>query len=151
MPSATVPGVQLREVAVEQILDDRLLAGREHRLGNLPAGLERPAGQRDLAARARQLELEHLLAVRQHDEAALGAGDLDRRIEHQRQHFVEHAARPERAQPLEQRRHLAQLGRGGDRALLHRRRFVVDEEDDLGVAGLPQPDLVAVRRAPSRW
>ena len=52
-------GVQLREVAVEQILDDRLLAGGEDLLGNLAARLERAAGQRHLAARARQLELEH--------------------------------------------------------------------------------------------
>ena len=50
--------VQRREVAVEQILDDRLPARREHRFGNLAAGLERAARQRDLAARARQLELE---------------------------------------------------------------------------------------------
>ena len=53
-------GVQLREVAVEQVLDDGLLAGREHGLGNLAAGLEGAARQRDLAARARQLELEQL-------------------------------------------------------------------------------------------
>ena len=51
-------GVQLRQIAVEQILDDRLLAGGEHRLGNLAAGLERAPRQRDLAARPRQLELE---------------------------------------------------------------------------------------------
>ena len=85
-----------------------------------------------------------LLAVRHHDEAALGAGDLDRRIEHHRQHVVEDAAGPERAQPLEQRRHLAQLRRRGDGALFHRRRLVVHEEDDLGVARIPQLDLVAV-------
>ena len=30
-------------------------------------------------------------------------------------------------------------------ALLDRRRLVVDEEHDLGVAGLAEPDLVAVR------
>jgi hypothetical protein len=107
-------------------------------------GVEGPSGERDLAARARQLELEDFLAARHHDEATLGAGDLDRRIEHHREHFIEHAARPERAQVLEQRRQLAQLGRGGDRAFLHRRRFVVDEEENLGVAGISQLDLVAV-------
>ena len=87
-----------------------------------------------------------LLAVRQHDEAALGAGHLDRRVEHHRQHLVEDPARPERAQVLEQGRHLPQLARRRHRALLHRRRLVVDEEDDLGVAGLAEPDLIAVRQ-----
>ena len=66
------------------------------------------------------------------------------------QHVVEHAARSERAQPLEQRRHLPQLGRRRHRALLHRRRFVVDEEDDLGVAGLAEADLIAVREHRAR-
>ena len=53
---------------------------------------------------------------------------------------------PSAAQPFEQRRHLPQLRRGRDGALFHRRRLVVDEEDDLGVAGIPEPDLVAVRQ-----
>ena len=95
--------------------------------------------------RARQLELELFLAVGEHDEAALGAGDVDRRVEHEREHFVEHASRPERAQPFEQRRHLPQLGRRRNRAALDRRRFAVDEEHDLGVARLSEANLIAVR------
>ena len=88
------------------------------------------------------------VAVGEHDEAALGAGHLDGRVEHHRQHFVEHAARAERAQPFEQRRHLPQLARRRHRAPLDRRRLVVDEEDDLGVAGLAEADLIAVRQHP---
>ena len=45
----------------------------------------------------------------QHDERALGAGDLDRRVEHERQHFLQDAARSQRAEALEQRRDLAQV------------------------------------------
>src|SRR5207302_3762448 len=138
-------GVLRGEIAVEEIFDDRLLPRREHRLGNLAARLERPSRQRYLAARARQLELELLLAVGEHAEAALGAGDVDRRVEHGRGTFAEHASRPERAQPFEQRRHLSQLGRRRNRAALDRRRFAVDEEHDLGVARLSEANLIAVR------
>ena len=52
---------------------------------------------------------------------------------------------PSARSAFEQRRHLAQLGRRRDGALLDRRRLVVDEEHDLGVAGLAEPDLIAVR------
>ena len=141
-------GMQLREIAVEQVLDNGLLPGGEDGFRDLAAGLERPARQRDLAARPGELELELLLAVRHHDEAALGAGHLDGRVEHHRQHLVEHPARAEGAQVFEQRRHLPQLARRRHRALLHRRRLVVDEEDDLGVPGLPEPNLIAVRQHP---
>jgi len=55
LPDAERDGarVELREVAVEQILDDLLLAGREHLFRNLAARVERPARQRDVPARAR--------------------------------------------------------------------------------------------------
>ena len=49
---------------------------------------------------------------------------------------------------FEQGRHLAQLARRRHRAFLHRRRLVVDEEDNLGVPGLPEPNLIAVRQHP---
>ena len=72
----------------------------------MPGSVTRPL-------RARQLHLElRAVAVgarRQHDEAALGAGHVDRRVEHEREHLVEHAARAERAQAFEQRRELAQI------------------------------------------
>ena len=96
--------VQRREVAVEQVLDDRLLAGREDLLGNLAARLERPARQRDLAARPRQLELERAAPASASMMKPRSAPVTSmRRVEHERQHLVEHAARPERAQPFEQR------------------------------------------------
>ena len=105
-------GVQLREIAVEQILDDRA-AGRWRRpfsgILRLVSNV-RPDSVTLPRARA-SLNSSCSSRVGQHDEAALGAGDLDGRIEHQRQHFVEHAARSERAQPFEQRGHLPQLGR----------------------------------------
>src|SRR5207247_1457858 len=108
--------VQLREVAVEEVLDDRLLTRGEDVLRNLAAGFERLARERHLAARAGELELQ-LPLVGEHDEPALRAGDVDGRIEHEREYVFEDAPGSERAQALEQRRHLAQLGRRGDRAL----------------------------------
>jgi hypothetical protein len=143
-PERDRAGMQLREVAVEQVFDDGFLPGGEDRLGNLPAGREGLARQRQLAARPRELEFE-LPAFAQHDEAALGAGHLDGRIDDQREDIVENAARAERAQTLEQSRHVADFAHGGDRAPLLRRRVIADEEDDLRVVGLAQLDLVAVR------
>jgi hypothetical protein len=136
------PGVQLREIAVEQVFDNRLLPRGEHLLGNFPARLERPPRQRDLATRPRQLELQ-LTAMREHDEAAFGAGNLDRRIEHERQHFIQHTPRAERAQPFEQQRHLAELAGGRNRAALDRRGIGGRGEHDLGVARLSEAQAVA--------
>ena len=48
--------------------------------------------------------------------AALGAGDLERRVEHERQHVLQHAAGAERPEALEEGRDLPQVvpraGRG---------------------------------------
>ena len=95
---------------------------------------KRLPGQRDLAARARQLHLELAALVGEHDEAALGAGHLDGGVEHERQHFVEHAARAERAQALEQRWPAGGCRRprsadAGRRAPAGR---ILDQEDDVG-------------------
>ena len=98
--------------ALHQVFDNPLRAGREHALGNLAARLERAARQRDAPLRATQLELQDAFVVGEHDEAALGAGDVNRRVEHEREHLVEHPSGPERAQPFEQARHVAQLARG---------------------------------------
>ncbi len=141
-------GVLLREIAVEQVLDDGFPAGREDGLGNLPAGREGLARQRQMSARSGELEFELAGAVGEHDESALGAGDVDRRIQHQRQHVVEHATRAERAQPLEQAGHVPDLADRGDRASLLRRRVVADGEDDLGVVGLAERDAVAAGQHP---
>ena len=81
---------------------------------------------------------------RQHDEAALGARDFDGRVEHERQHFVEDAARSERAKTLEQRRHLPELHGGGCGAFLRRRRVLAHREHHLDVVRIAKADAVAV-------
>ena len=106
----------------------------------LPGSVVRPRA-------ARHLELELVGRRREHDEPALGAADLDRRIQHQRQHVVEHAAGAERAQALRAARQSAAGRRsrswwpcstgGGD---------VGEQEDHLGAAGAAEPDAVAVRQ-----
>ena len=75
-------------------------------------------GQRHAARAAGDLELQLVVGVGEHDEPALRAGDLDGRVHHEREHFVEHAARAERAQAFEQRRHLAEVADGGRRVLV---------------------------------
>ena len=97
-PERDGAGVQLREIAVQQIFHDRLLTRREYLLWDLLARLERAARERHFPACACQLELQPA-AVRQHDEAALGTGDFDRRVEHERQNFVEHPAHPSARSP----------------------------------------------------
>ena len=110
-----------------------------------------PPGQRDAAAAARQLELELVGRRRQHDEAALGAADLDRRVEHQRQHVVEDAAGAERAQPFEQRRDLAEVADRRRRRLVDRAGGAVGEQEHhLGAAGAAEPDPVAVHQRLAR-
>ncbi len=97
-----------------------------------------------MSAPARHLELELVAFARQHDEAALRAADVDRRIHHQRQHVVEHAAGAQRAKPLEQRRDLAQVADGRRRRAVHRRLAVGQQEHHLGAAGASEADAVAV-------
>ena len=136
--------VHVGEVAVEQVGHDLELAGDEHFFGNLAAGVEAGAGQGDAALGARQLHLERAAVARQHDEAALGAGDVDGGVEHERQHFVQHAARAERAQIFEQRRQLAQVV---DRARMRAvgvRHALAGQEHDVGAAGAAELDAVAV-------
>ncbi len=98
--------VHVREPAVEQIRDDLRLADAKDLLGNLAARRERAVGERLLVLAAGELEFETGLG-RQHDERALGAGDFNRRVEDEREHFLEHAAGSERPEALEQRRNLA--------------------------------------------
>ena len=138
--------VHVGEIAVEQVGDDARFAGAEDFLGNLPAGREAAAGQRDVAAAARHLEFEIHALERQHDEAALRAADLDRRIQHQRQHVVEDPARAERAQAFEQRGDLAQVADRGGRRPVDRRLRIGEQEDHLGAAGAAETDLVAVHQ-----
>jgi hypothetical protein len=95
---------------------------------------------------ARRLELELALGVGHHDEAALGLGDVERRVDHERQHLVEHAARPEGAQPVEDGGHLRQVAGVGGRRTKHRRGVLVGQEDDLDVVAVTQADGVAVKQ-----
>ena len=139
--------VVLGQVVVEQVGHDLQLAGREHLFGDLAAGVEAVARQGDAAARPRQLQLELPVVAGQHDEAALGAGDVDGRVEHQRQHLVEHAARAERAQPFEQRRHLADVAdRRAGRRRARRLPARIGQEHHLGAAAAAELDPVAVRQ-----
>ena len=89
--------------------------------------------------------------VRQHDEAALGAGHLDRRIQHERQHVVEHAAAAERAQAVEQRGNLAQVAdRASSSPCPRAGAGVGEQEHEFGAAAAAEPDAVAVTRAAAR-
>ena len=89
-----------------------------------------------------------LAGRRQHDEPTLGAADLDGRVQHQRQHVVEDAARAEGAQPLEQDGNLPQIAdRRGRGALLGGDR-VGQQEHHLRPARPSEADAVAVRERP---
>jgi hypothetical protein len=131
------------------VRDNLELAGREHFLGNLAAGLEAGAGQGDAALGAGQLHVEVLavalaVARREHDEAALGAGDVDRRVEHERQDLIEDAARAEGTQGFEQRRELAEIvDRAGVRSI-GVRGTVAGQEHHVGAAGATELDAIAV-------
>ena len=85
--------------AVEQVGDDLRLAEPEHFLRNLAADRERAVGQRLLGLPRASLNSSCAVRAGQHDERALGAGNLDGRVEHQGQHFLQHAAGPEGAEP----------------------------------------------------
>ena len=105
----------------------------------------------DAAAAARHLELELARRRAEHDEPALGAADLDRRVQHQRQHVVEHAAGAERAQPFEQRGDLPQVADRRRRGLVAGGGAAVGEQEHhLGAAGPAEPDAVAVRERRAR-
>ena len=137
--------VHVGEVAVEQVGDDPRLAGAEHLLGNLAARRESAARERDAAAAARQLELE-LVAVLAASMMKPRSAPLTsmRRIEHQRQHVVEHAAGAERAQALEERRDLPQVADRRRGRSLRRPVPSAMQEDHLGAAAAAEPDAIAV-------
>ncbi len=153
VPDAKLHGAEVHvgEIAVEQVSHDLQLAGDEHLFGNLAAGLEPGARQRDAALRTRQFHVEVLAfdltaGRRQHDEAALGSRDIDRRIEHHGQHLIEHAARPKRAQSFEERRELAKIvDRAGVRSI-RMRGAISGQEHHVGAAGPSELDFVAVRQ-----
>ncbi len=143
------PHVDVGEVAIEEVGHDLLLAGLEDLFGNLAAGLEALARQRHAAAAPGDFELELVLVLgaRQHDEAALRTGDLERRVHDERQDLVEHAAGAERAQPFEKGGDLPQVAHRRRRVLVgrgRRLRRIVQEEHELGAAAASKADQIAV-------
>ena len=145
--------VSVRQMAVEQVAHDPRLAGCEHAFGDLVARVEGLPWQRHLAPGTRQREVECAVRVGQHDERALGAGDLDRRVQDEREHFVEHVPRSERAKAFEQRRHLPQrfdCRHGPPAGAADRRSGFLDEKHQLGSAAPAQPDAIAVGQRPLR-
>ena len=107
-------------------------------VAKLPPGIELRPRERAI------LNSSSSVGAGQHDEAALGAADFDRRIEHQRQHVVEDAARAERAQPFEERGNLPQVANGRGRRLVDGGRVVGEQEHHLGAAAASEPDPIAV-------
>ena len=136
--------VVVLQLAVQQIGDDARLAGRENLLGNLLTGRKREARQRDVVTVPAELELETSCRVGEHDEAALGAGHRDRRVEDQREHLVEHAARSERSQRIEQGGDLVQIAAGGRRCGKRGRPGMVGQEDEIGAAAPADVDAIPV-------
>ena len=136
------------QIAFHQVADDAALAGPEDLARNLGAGGERCAGQRRASPPARDLELELPFGIGEHHEPALGLRDLERRIHHQRQHLVQHAARSERAQAVENRGHLTQVGDVGRGVEESGRLGAVGGEDQLDRVGAAEADAIAVLERP---
>src|SRR5688572_6756973 len=97
------------EIAVEQVGDEPRLAGAEDFFGNLAARVEARVAQRVAVASTRELEVELPAMLAEHDEAAIGARNLDGRIENERKHLIEDAPGAQRTQPFEQRRDLTEI------------------------------------------
>ncbi len=140
--------VRIGEIPFRQVRDHQLPARGEDLLGNLAARVEADAAERHVSAHARELRLELAALVGQHDEATLGAGQVDGRVHHEREHFVEHTAAAQAAQRLEQRRNLAEPADDARRAApgARVRRLVVEQEQQLGAGRPANLDPVAVRQ-----
>jgi hypothetical protein len=138
--------VHVGEIAVQQVGHQPRRPSPEDFFRDLPAGREAPARERAVAAAARHLELELRGLEREHDEAALGPAHLDCRVQHQREHVVEHAPRPQRSQALEEGRDLTEVADGRGRRPVDRRLRIGEQEDHLGAARPAEADLVAVHQ-----
>ncbi len=138
--------VRVGEIPVQQVRHDTNIAAGKDLLGNLAAHVEPAAREGDFAASTRQLHLELGAIVRQHDEAALGAGHLDGGVEHERQHLVEHAARAERTKALEQAGQLADVADGGRLMAVGdpRRGHIFDQKHDVGAGGASELNPIAM-------
>ncbi len=85
------------------------------------------------------------LRIGQHDEPALGAGRLDRGVQHHGQHFVEDALGPHRPECGKQRRDLAKLS-GSARATVFTGATIFDEKHQRRAA-VSALDLVLVHQS----
>ena len=81
----------------------------------------------------------------QHDERAFGVGNLNGRVENQRQHFLQHTARAKGPEPLQEHGDLAQVIAGaGAGSQGHAAAFLVArEEHEVCTAATAQADAVA--------
>ena len=86
-------------------------------------------------------------AIREHDESALGAGGVDRRVHHEHEHFLEHARRAQPAEPIEQGRQRAKVDDAGRVADMRIGR-IVREKNQLGAAAAAEANLVAMAQRP---
>jgi hypothetical protein len=136
--------VHVGRLAVEQVCDHARAAKAIDLLGNLAADRERGVGQRHLGPAAGLLELELALRAGEHDERALGAGDFDRGVEHELEHFLQDAAGPEGPEPFEQYRDLTEVVSGAGRGLAGPADLrLTRQEHQIGAAAPAQPDPVA--------
>ena len=132
------------EAALHQIVDDHFAIGREHLLRDLLAGVEEPPGSGTRRGARPILNSSSPAGLASMMKPAFGAGDLDRRVHHEREHFVQHTGRSQRPQAVEERRNLPEVDdRRGVRSVGV--RGVVEQEHQLGAAAAPQADPIAVR------
>ena len=118
---------------IQEVADDPVDARREDFGGNLFAGLCRTEG--DPAARPGQTLDQLAAGFGKQDEPALGARELERTVEHDREDLVEHLPGPERPQAGEKRIHLPEI------EMPRRQRARLARLDpELGVA---DPDAIA--------
>ena len=140
-------GVHRRQAFFEQVRHHEELSGCEDLLRNLSARLEPGGRQRHVPDRPRQLQLQRAALVGEHDEAALRAGGVDGRVEHEREHFIEDAVAAHLAEALEQRGDLPEIAdnRCG-RAVVDGGR--VGEQERQRRADAPALDPVAMGERP---
>ncbi len=101
------------DACVVQILHELSASGPKDLVWDLPARLELAARHRGAISAATTPELQLAVAGHEHDETALGSRDLDRRVEHELEHVVQHLRVTQRAEPREERGGLAQVADRG--------------------------------------
>src|SRR5690606_1760730 len=109
------------------------------------ARLERLVAQRQPLTPTGQFELELIVNAGEHDEAAVGPRDLDARIEDERKNLIEYAARSERSQTFEQRRHLPQVVDAAPTALVPEVAAKGVADNRVGAAASTEPHPIAGR------